>query len=312
MKNNNILRRFWLWLKCGSCNRIERFQFKFGVRGILKTRPVQSTGENCVILSMVSHRDLWMYLVSIKSFMHFFKRGKIVILNDGSLTTKDIKILRDHVAGVGIIHIQSVINERCPKGGCWERLLLISDLLSHNYVIELDADIITQGNIDEVLDAVRANQSFMMVDSTEKDVKPMEWIHHEANEEPTNRFDNVVERKFHLLSDFQTMKYIRGSGGFCGYGKGSFNRNTVEDFSLRMSKIIATSWETWGSEKITTSYLFANHASRCILPFPKYAVYFCINGVNYNEASVLHFIGMNRFKNGLYINCAKRVLKVLF
>jgi len=309
---NNILGRFWLWLKWGSYAHIKRFQFKFIVRGILKTRPVQSMGEDCIILSMISHRDLWMYLVSIKSFIHFFKKGKVVILNDGSLSVKDIHLLRDHIKDVEIIHINNVINDQCPQGGCWERLLLISDLLSHSYVIELDADIITQGNIDEVLDAVRANQSFMMVDSAEKNVKPMEQIHHEANEEPTNRFDNIVERKFHLLSDFQTMKYIRGSGGFCGYPQGAFNRNIVEDFSRRMSKIIGTPWETWGSEKMTTSYLFANHPSHCILPFPKYAVYFCINGINYNAASVLHFIGMNRFKNDLYINCAKSILKVLF
>jgi hypothetical protein len=41
-------------------------------------------------------------------------------------------------------------------------------------------------------------------------------------------------------------------------------------------------------------------------------MYYAVRGKNYDAMSIIHFIGSHRYKNGFYIDCAKRVLKVLF
>ena len=76
-----------------------------------------------------------MYLIAIKSLYRDLAGGEIVILDDGTLTTSDTKLLRDHVDPLQIVHIDQVKTNKCPKGGCWERLLLISDYVKDYYVI---------------------------------------------------------------------------------------------------------------------------------------------------------------------------------
>jgi hypothetical protein len=65
------------------------------VLGLVSRHPVDAAAEPAVersgtsqTVSMVSHRDL-MYLVAVKSFHHQLRGEVRVILNDGSLTTRD-------------------------------------------------------------------------------------------------------------------------------------------------------------------------------------------------------------------------------
>ena len=55
----------------------------FGIycKNILSTPPLKIKEDGIVIVSMVSHSDLLMYLIAIKSFYNTLNRGKIVIIN---------------------------------------------------------------------------------------------------------------------------------------------------------------------------------------------------------------------------------------
>ena len=46
-----------------------------------------------------------------------------------------MKILRHYVRPLQIVDIDQVKTNKCPKGGCWERLLLISDYVKNYCVI---------------------------------------------------------------------------------------------------------------------------------------------------------------------------------
>lgn len=63
--------------------------------------------------------------------IRYFAGGEIVILDDGTLTTSDMKILMYHVHPLEIVNIDQVKTRKYPKGGCWERLLLISDYVKN-------------------------------------------------------------------------------------------------------------------------------------------------------------------------------------
>ena len=62
------------------------------------------------------------------------------------------------------MHINDIKNSVCPKkkGGCWERILLISEYVKDYFVIQLDADTLTLGDIPEVHQWVSGKTSFAL------------------------------------------------------------------------------------------------------------------------------------------------------
>ena len=87
---------------------------------------------------MVSHRDLLMYLVAIRSLYAQIGEGTITIIDDGSLTVRDIELLRSSLGEPKVIGLSQVDVGPCPSGGFWERLLHILDLSTDRYVIQVE------------------------------------------------------------------------------------------------------------------------------------------------------------------------------
>src|ERR1051326_3723281 len=144
-------------------DQLQRSQFDFLCRGIFRTPPVDVGKAEVTFVSQVSHRDLLMYLVAIKSLYRFFRRGSIVVLDDGSLTSQDRSHLKQHLRSADILHIRDVALADTPKGGTWERLTLISQLVKDSYVVQVDSDSVNINAIPEVLEYVAANSSFTLL-----------------------------------------------------------------------------------------------------------------------------------------------------
>ena len=142
--------------------RFQRAQNNARSRGILKTAPLQIRDNGVKILSMVCHRDIVMYLVAAKSLYQRLGFGSFIVVDDGSLTADDRQILTRHL-NPQIIHIDVISTAGCPKGGTWERLLKILDFTDASYVIQLDADTLTLGPIEDVRRCVQENVSFTQV-----------------------------------------------------------------------------------------------------------------------------------------------------
>lgn len=313
MKDNNKLKRFWLWLKWGSYTRIKRFQFDFSARKIFKTPPILITEDNIKIVTQLCHKDLLMYLLAIKSFYLFIQKGQVVVINDGSLTNRDICLLKQHVSGIQIIPINSIDNKICPQGGTWERFLYIADNVPNSYVFELDADTVTFADISEIKKAIENNISFLAGTASGLDFETTVSISDRMKDKNDDHIQTLVEKKIGLMNEYTNKFYIRGCGGYSGYGKGSFSRSTVEKFSSDMQRIFGKKWEQWGSEKVTTSFIIANSSSKMVLPFPKYTAYspYCNKNVDHSKCSCIHFYGGYRFDNGFYLETAKKIINIL-
>ena len=316
MNKNNALHRFRLWLKWGSYNRINRFRFDRAAREVLKTPAIECKDDGCVIVSLVSHRDLWMYLVSAKSFAHFFGRGRYVVINDGSLSQNDIRILKSQIVGLQVRHIADIPNSQCPKGGCWERFLCVADYVQDNYVIVLDADMVTQMNVSEVADCVELNKSFIMglyegqVIQSMKDVWTQEVGKFGKLEMGSSKgIQQVFDTNMDLITGYDHLLYLKGSGGFNGFAKRSLTREDIERFSREMQRIFDERWREWGTEQIAVCFFVANSPSASILPHPQYAIYYANSKIDYAGSAVLHFIGMSRFVKGFYKGSVQGVIK---
>jgi hypothetical protein len=292
---------------------LQRAWFDFNCRSLLDTPPIRSSDPSLTLVSMVCHGEVLMYLLAAKSFCRQLGRNpQVVILNDGSLTKSDYANIHAHIPEARIIHISEVAPANTPKGSCWERLLLISDLVKDTFVLQLDSDTLTSNAIPEVQQCIEANRSFTLLgDRSFPEVESMTsaCLRSKTNLHPM--VQAVCERSFDQLPESASLRYVRGNAGFNGFAKGSIDREKVEWFSELMRRLAKDQWNEWGSEQLTSNLLIANSDDAVPLPSPKYLSHWAHPDVPYEDAAFIHFIGPYRFANGLYLRKAKNVIATL-
>ncbi len=262
---------------------------------------------------MVCHGEVLMYLLAAKSFCRQLGRNPhVVILDDGSLTKSDYATIHAHISDAKIVHISEVAPANTPKGSCWERLLLISDLVKDTFVVQLDSDTLTVNSIPEVKECIDANRSFtLMGDRSFPEIESMTSACQRSKNNMHPMVQAVCERSFDQLPESESLQYVRGNAGFNGFARGSINREKIEWFSELMRRLAKEQWNEWGSEQLTSNLLIANSDGASPLQFPKYLSYWAHPEVPYEDASFIHFIGPFRFSNGLYLKKAKTVIAAL-
>jgi len=296
-------------------DRLQRTRFNLLCRPIFSTPPLKMRTTNVCLISQVSHRDLVMYLIAIKSFCRFCDVGQIVVLNDGSLTSTDLALISEHLPAIRILGFKDVGPAATPKGGCWERLLLIADFVGDGYVIQIDSDSLTLNEIPEVLNQVAQNCSFTLLGAGSfPGVESMLDACHRAKQNNPRSMEPqaVGERSLDRFPNCSNLKYVRGNAAFAGFARNSFTRSDVEYFSKSMEAICgADKWHEWGSEQVTSNLIIANSTRASVLLHPKYTSYYALAGVDYAQSSFIHFMGTHRFENGCYSTFATRTIRQL-
>lgn len=259
---------------------------------------------------MLCHGEVLMYLLAAKSFCRQLGRvPKVVILDDGSLTGTDRATLHAHIPHVRVVSISEVVPDQCPTGSCWERLLLISDLVQETYVVQLDSDTVTTNSIAEVQRCIEKNRSFTLLgDRSHPEIESMIDACRRSKDNLGQMVQTVCERSFDMLPESTSLKYVRGNAGFTGFAQGSIDRRKIAYFSELMRRLANKQWDEWGSEQVTSNLLIANSADPHILEFPKYLSYWAHPDVPYDKAAFIHFIGPYRFSNGLYVRSAQKAI----
>jgi hypothetical protein len=296
--------------------RLLRSWFNFSVRRLPVTPPlVCDAASEVVLVSQLCHRDVFMYLVAVKSFARYIKPLEVVVLDDGSVTAGDTQLLSRHVRNVRIVKTSELKGRGCPVGGCWERLLFVADAVEHNYVIQIDADTITLGDPEEVRQCITERTSFTLGTKLGRHIASMGVACMAAKQYGLDCPDDVhvqtvAEMGFDRLPDLAELKYVRGNAGFAGYARGSFQRELLEEFSCNMGRIVGEQkWAEWGSEQVASNVVVANSPRACVLPFSKYSYYYPELPVD--QCTFIHFIGDHRFKNGTYRALSRAVIREL-
>ncbi len=286
--------------------------FDLQVRDILKTSVVKCDKSSGVALvTQLCSRDVMMYLVAIKSFTRYITPKRIIIISD-RLSEADLKIIHEQIDNLEVIDILNVCTDGFPSGGTWERLLTIIDASADQYVIQLDADTITTSKPKEVLDCIEQNQSFTlgtwMGQSVIgfKDVKDM--IGKQKTE--SSHVQVIAELAMAEFDGAEELKYIRGCSGFAGFEKNISTRERLQPISRTFDdKLGRDKWMEWGSEQVFSNVVIANSANPFVLPINKYA-YFS-TGLDLENCCFVHFIGSNRFDDGVYANLARQQILLL-
>jgi hypothetical protein len=279
--------------------------FDRAARGILTTRPLHLRGDSPLFLSMICHPDVTAYLLAIKSLYVGVGQGRVVIINDGSLTSDDVAILHRHIPGIEKLDIATISTGACPRRGTWERLVKIVELSAGNYVIQADADILVSAPIPEVIQCWRDNRSFLLGTDVGQQVSPAPntarmvqgWI--KTYDRNPISIGVQAEALLDTLPDAAHKSYVHASSGFAGFARGVFAVADLERFSAHMSGILGVErWSRWGTEQIGSNYILANAPEAAVLPFPRYA---CFEPhLEKGEYALLHFIGAYRYRSGVY------------
>ncbi len=288
---------------------VDQRRFDWMVRGVLETPPIEPHEGPLVIVSMVCHRDLLMYLLAIKTFYRRLGFGRIVVIDDGTLTIADKEVIRHHVQPAEIVPARSLSSPACPSYISWKKLFCIANFIHDSFVIQLDSDTLSvSADLSEVRDFVLSDASFILGTWADQRVVSMEEAVEAARESSSTHVQMVAEQNFDRLPGFASLKYFRGCSGFDGFSKGLFRMRDLEEFSRAMFSIIGDKWSEWGSEQTMSNVLVANAPRMGMLPYPAYYNYW---GTEEAEQKFIHFVGTYRYHGGVYRRAVRASLREL-
>ena len=294
---------------------IRRFQkqiFDQLVKKILDKPPVKISTHGPLVLSMVHQRDVLPYLAAVKSFAHHVDISGVIIIADKTISAEDKEIFKTHIPNVIIYNAIEFVRDGMPSGGCWERLIAISNHTASNYVIQLDADTLTTSTPEVVIECISKNISFTLgtfdliskVNVTE--VSRWAQSHCLHNKNPHIQLTCESNLIF-AAADDESKAYIRGCAGFAGFAPGSICEEDIRVLSQRMMTKLGDTWSKWGTEQFASNYLVSNSEPSRALPHPVYTTPDLIN----HTTCFVHFIGPLRYKNGKYTHHLNLVLEEL-
>jgi hypothetical protein len=283
-------------------------------RDILDTPPIVPTDDGLILFSMIGTAVLLPYLVAVKSLYTQLNRGRIMLLDDGTLTDGDKALLAHHCGNPAIIKLADIDTAPCPKGSCWERLLAILDLRREYYVIQLDSDTVTLGPVPEVLAAIDANRSFTLGGGVEDAKYGFMAVPDMISEiypdgVATPHIQPMIEVALGQLPDAAALKNIRGCAGFAGFAKSSSGRALTERLAVDVGGAIGAQFQEWGSEQAASNFVLANDPDPVQLPYDRY--------VNHweeplpPEPAFIHYIGTYRYQRGSYLASTEQAIRNL-
>ncbi|WP_373489399.1 hypothetical protein [Blastomonas sp.] len=283
-------------------------------RPVLNAPPIVTAHDGLVIFSMIGTAVLLPYLVAVKSLWHALRRGRIMILSDGTLTQTDRALLTEHCGAPEIIEIADVDTGSFPKGGTWERLLTILDWRADDYMIQLDSDTVTLGPLPEVVDAIAANRSFTLLGGPQWDIGALTCTAFRPPDVlPESARDHIqthMERALAQITDADRLRYIRGCSGFTGFARGSGGRALAGQFARDMAGLLGSeAMHQWGSEQVTSSFLIANDADPLLLPYARYGNYW---GEAWRaDCRFMHFVGAHRHDGTAYRDATRAAIDAM-
>lgn len=290
--------------------KVDRKWFDWRCARVYDTKPIQcDPGSKVVIVSQLYSPDVIMYLLAAKSFCRWVKPREFLIVDDG-LTEEDRRALQHHLGKVSFVRTRDVDTHSCPRGGCWERLISLSDRNQSHYAIQLDADTLTISEPREVIQCIQQDRTFTLGTPTGTHLVSAAEATAYAQIHVYEHVQSWTEKVLDRLPDAEKTLYVRGCAGFTGFAKGELPLGGIVAYASALSKLIGPDrFAQWGSEQVTSNLMAANAPNALVLPVDTYP--FWIPGLPVDRLALIHFFGTYRYLEGEYLRQSLKVIDEL-
>lgn len=263
-------------LLSNTIKNITLWNFKHFLKGNIVSNP----NARIEVFTMLGHDFLWMYLVAIMSFKKNFGIDcKITIFDDGTLTEKDKKTLRQRINNVEIK--EELYNlTSFPKIKYYrEKLILIKKILcaklcEKETLVQFDSDLIF------------VNKA------------PSKYINAFLSEEVVT-FADIAEKPFYTN---EIIPYQYFNSGFMKFKREDVDLNEVEKYLNIYPEPQGN--ELWLVEQTLFAHLFAlKNRNHLVMPQSLFHSYIPIK-----KTLGIHFVKQNRFIDFTYLKAFWRFL----
>ena len=303
-------------------NYLNYAHFRHCTRGIHDTPPIRCQPDAvCELHTMLSRRDLPLYLVAAKSFLRFHTDVAVVVHDDGSLDKACLAMLERHLPDCRIVHAAEADAKAAKTLRAWPQLqrfraldaswrrLLDTELWSRTGKrIIMDSDIITLRTPHEVIEWIESDERpFLMGKPSATPFVPS------TKPAPANAH---VQTKFKAkVMELATSLDVPAAfedgttGGFYGCRTEHQAFDLIERL-LQSASVLGIPMCEWGGEQSVVIFLlsiagaFRLNTEQYINFYPDMEGYLSL-------ATLVHFIGSYRFHRGHYLKIATRVVSEL-
>ena len=129
--------------------------------GVLETAPIRPNAGGPAIAARIGTLQVLPFLVAVKSLHRRIGRGRVVILDDGTLAGPDRTILAHHCGDPEILPRGAVPLGGFPPGRGWEPWLAAYDRRRGEYWLLLDPLAVATAPVPQVEQALGANRSLV-------------------------------------------------------------------------------------------------------------------------------------------------------
>lgn len=243
---------------------------------ILETPAIRPARDGVVLFATVGTASLLSALVALKSFWRQVRRGRIAVLDDGSLTPSDKALLARHCGDPEILDSTMVPQGGFPESIGWRGLLALLDRRQGEYWVRLGRRTVTLGPVPEVAQAIAMNRSFAMPggrDAPAQGILPLTDFARQARAEgrehssPQRHLETLLGR----MRQDMGWRYLRGSPGVAGFAAGGPGRPLAAAFFAEAIRVAGPAEAMApGSEQVAAGFLLANEISPVLLPAERY------------------------------------------
>jgi hypothetical protein len=269
------------------------------------------------IISLVRTSDVQMYMLALKSFYSQLGAGRVTLVMDEQFPRKIVNLLLEHFPGIEFYKREDVDTGVCQRGGTWERLVYLIDRSRKEFVIQLDSDTLTVGDITEIKDCIERNSSFCLNGHTGSvqnrakldDIIPMSQAAEAAKSSTSDYIGVAFERRMAEFQGSDGFYYVRGSSALAGFACGAIKKDLIDHFHREGSRIMEGRWTEWGTEQSASNFAVANSKNAIVLPYPKYENF--DPSAIHPKAAFFHFFGTRRYVGDVYAKQARIVINRL-
>lgn len=289
--------------------KLEAGRHNEAVLGILDTPPIRPKRDGLVLFSTVGSAAVLPFLVAVKSLWAQLGRGRVVILDDGTLTAADRTILAQHCGDPQLLRLEDVPRGTFPHQGGWPALLAALDHRAGEYWLQLDCATVAVGPVWELERAIASNRSCAMLASPDSPAEPLELAAfartcsldlHDAQGRSESRLAQVAPG--------MGWKYLRGCGGLTGFAAGNGGRDLAGAFFARLLDVIDAD-DISAADAITGNFLIANEGAPVCLPPDRYPNY---TGADWGaDTALVHFGPAHRYDRGAFMQASRAVISRL-